>query len=141
MNWDNYYFSFAKLAASKSKDSTKVGAALVGDNGEVRLTGYNGPPRGVEDTPARLERPAKYLFASHAEANVIAFAARTGIRTMGCKLYTTHHPCAGCAKLIIQSGITCVHVAGGTLDPSTWGPDLLAATEMFREAGVEVITE
>ena len=40
------------------------------------LTAYNGPPRGVQDLAARRGRPAKYLWASHAEANLIAFAAR-----------------------------------------------------------------
>lgn len=141
MDWREYYGKFAALAAEKSKDTTKVGAVLVGEGGEVRLTGYNGIPRGVNDLPERLERPAKYTFTSHAEANVIAFAAREGIRTKGCWLYTTHFPCSDCAKLIIQAGITCVAVNPGETytDPAKWAEGQAAARDMFGEAGVSII--
>ena len=55
----------------------RVGAVLVGPNNEVLLTGFNGPPIGVVDRPERRDkRPEKYLWVSHAEANLIAFAAR-----------------------------------------------------------------
>ena len=130
----DYFMGFAAHAATASKDSTKVGACLVSPEGAVILTGYNGPPMGVYDSPERRERPAKYLFASHAEANVIAFAARRGIRTEGCTLYTTHACCAGCAKSIIQAGIKCVIAGPGkTSMPSD---EFTAATEMFSEAHV-----
>jgi dCMP deaminase len=91
---------FAKHAATKSKDSTQVGAILVGEDEEVCLTAYNGPPRGVHDLPERRDRPAKYLFASHAEANLVAFAARKGISTKGGTVYCTHYPCASCARTL-----------------------------------------
>jgi dCMP deaminase len=137
MDWREYYMGFAKHAALKSKDSTQVGAILVGPDGEVRLTGFNGPPRGVVDKPERRVRPEKYLYASHAEQNVIAFAARCGIRTEGCTLYVTHYPCSGCAKSIIQAGIRCVVVGDGQ---TSMPPDeFLAAKEMFHESEVEVI--
>lgn len=108
-----YFMGFARHAATASKDSTKVGAALVTPTGEVVLTGYNGPPRGVRDTPDRFERPTKYIFASHAERNLIAFAARKGISTEGCTMYVTHSPCAECMKSIIQAGIACIGIANG----------------------------
>ena len=111
--WATYLMGFAKHAATKSKDSTKVGAVLVDQNNSVLLTAYNGPPRGVDDTPERRSRPAKYLYASHAEANLIAFAARHGISTNGCAIYCTHTPCAGCAKALIQAGIIFVCVGDG----------------------------
>lgn len=139
MNWHDYYMGFARHAALKSKDSTQVGAALIGPDGEVRLTGYNGPPRGVEDTPERRERPTKYMFASHAEANLVAFAAREGIRTAGCTVYVTHHPCAACARTLIQAGVRRVVCDNGkTAMPAEEFP---AATAMFAEAGVEVEIE
>lgn len=124
----------ARLAARKSKDSTKVGAALIGPDGEVRLTAFNGPPKGVNDTPDRFERPAKYLFASHAEANLIAFAARGGIQTKGCTVYVTHTPCASCARTLIQAGIAGVVFDDGTT--SMPREEFEAAEIMFREAGV-----
>lgn len=131
----NYFMGFARHAATASKDSTKVGAALVGPDGEIRLTGYNGPPRGVRDLPERFERPAKYLYASHAEQNVVAFAARNGIATLGCDIYVTHAPCSSCMKSIIQAGIRCVYIGDGV---TVMGVEPESAT-MANEAGVEVV--
>lgn len=133
--WHEYLFGFAAYAATKSKDSTQVGAALVGPEGEVRLTAYNGPPRGVADSAARRERPAKYLFASHAEANLVAFAAREGITTKGCTVFVTHHPCAACARSLIQAGVKRVVFGPGTT--SMPAAEFEAAAEMFYEAEVE----
>lgn len=139
MNWTDYYMGFARHAAQKSKDSTKVGAILVGPDGEIRLTAYNGPPRGVEDLEWRRERPAKYLFASHAEANLIAFAAREGIRTAGCTVYATHAPCAACARTLIQAGISkIIHGDGTTSMPED---EFRAASDMLREAKVFLLKE
>lgn len=136
MIWQDYLYGFAAHAALKSKDSTQVGAVLVGPEREVRLTAYNGPPKGVLDLPDRRERPRKYLFASHAEANLVAFAAREGIRTAGCVVYVTHHPCAACARTLIQAGISAVVIGPGTT--SMPDEEFDAAAEMFREAGVKV---
>ncbi len=134
MRWTDYYMGFALHAATKSKDATRVGAILVGPAGEIRLTAYNGPPRGVEDLVERRERPAKYLFASHAEANLVAFAAREGIRTDGCTVYVTHSPCASCARTLIPAGIREVVCGHGT---TSMPPEEFAAARlMFREAGV-----
>lgn len=136
MDWKEYYFGFAQHAAQKSKDSTQVGAVLVGPEGEIRLTGYNGPPRGVKDIPSRRERPIKYLYASHAEANLVAFAAREGIRTKDCTVYVTHMPCSACARALIQAGITKVFVGPGTT--SMPEAEFFASEQMFKEAKVSV---
>lgn len=85
--------------------------------------------------PDRFERPRKYLFASHAEQNVIAFAARRGIRTEGCRLYVTHFPCSSCARSIIQAGISAL-VIGPGLWKSQTQEDASAVIGMFAEAGV-----
>ena len=134
MNWTDYYMGFARHAARKSKDSTQVGAILVGPDDEVRLTAYNGPPRGVDDLHERRQRPVKYLFASHAEANLVAFAAREGIRTAGCTVYVTHMPCAACARSLIQAGVGEVIYGDGTT--SMPPEEFAAAANMFFEAGV-----
>lgn len=140
MRWMEYYYGFAEHAAKKSKDSTQVGAVLIGPDGEIRLTGYNGPPRGVNDAPERRERPAKYLFASHAEANLIAFAAREGIRTKDCSVFVTHPPCASCARTMIQAGI-CEIVIGNRQFASNaaWDLENKAAHEMFSDANVRIV--
>lgn len=137
MNWDAYLMGFARHAALKSKDSTKVGAVLVGPEREVRLTAFNGPPRGVEDRAERRERPDKYLYASHAEANLVAFAAREGIRTKDCVVYITHYPCSSCSRTLIQAGVKKVVVGSGTTHMPT--EEFAAASVMFAEAGVQVM--
>lgn len=135
--WQAYLMGFAEHAASKSKDVTKVGAVLVDVEGTVLLTGYNGPPRGVADLPERRERPQKYAFSSHSEQNLIAFAARKGIRTDECTVYVTHMPCAGCTKTLIQAGIN--KVVFGPGKTSMPAEEFEAAAVMFAEAGVELV--
>ncbi len=139
MDWVEYYMGFAQHAALKAKHTTKVGAILVGPDGEIRLTGYNGTPRGVEDTPERTSGPDRHRWHSHAEANLIAFAAREGIRTSGCTVYVTHHPCASCARTLIQAGVKKIFVGTGTT--SMPSEEFEVAAVMFREAGVEVEKE
>lgn len=134
----DYHMGFALHAATKSKDSTKVGAALVGPDGEVRLTSFNGLPRGVEDRPYRYERPTKYLFCQHAERNLISFAARYGIRSDGCSVYSTHFPCAQCAGALVQAGIRCVVVGAGQWQSQT-ADDRDAALSMMLEARVQIV--
>lgn len=134
MGWNHYLMTMAETAALKSKDTTKVGAILVGPHGNICGTAFNGPPKGVADTPDRFERPAKYLFASHAEANLIAFAARTGTPTAGCSVYVTHMPCAACARTLIQAGIK--HVRFGPGKTAMADNEFEAARVMFKEAGV-----
>ena len=136
MNWGDYLMGFADHAARKSKDpSTRVGAMLTRDR-RVLCTGFNGLPQGVKDTPERYERPQKYLLVAHAEANVLATAARYGIQTEGSEMYVTHFPCSGCAKLIVQSGVKKVVVGPGTT--SMPNEEFEAAQDMFYEAGVVV---
>lgn len=135
-NWPSYLMGFAKHAASMSKDETKVGAALVDPTRVVLLTAYNGPPRGVQDEPERLVRPEKYLWTSHAECNLVAFAARLGIRTNGCHVFVTHRPCSRCAQALIQAGVVSIHVGSGqTRMPER---EFEVASKMFYESGVSV---
>jgi dCMP deaminase len=134
MNWDEYFMEFAATAALKCKDTTRVGSVLVSPDNTVILTAFNGPPRGVADKPERFERPEKYLYASHAETNLIAFAARHGIRTAGCKVYCTHLACAACARTMIQAGIAEVVYGHGTFQALEAERD--ATEAMFKEAGV-----
>lgn len=138
-DWQSHLMGAARYHATKSKDSTKVGALLVGPNNETLLTAFNGPPMGVRDLPERRDtRPEKYLWVSHAEANLIAFAARRGIQTEGLSVYVTHMCCANCAKTLIQAGIRRVFVGDGvTAMPAA---EFDVARIMFREAGVSVQT-
>lgn len=70
--------------------------------------GYNGFPRGVEDSKERLEnRDLKYKMVVHAEVNAILTA---GHNAKGCSLYVypaffTPCICNECCKIAIQAGV------------------------------------
>lgn len=136
--WRSWMMEMAELASTRSKDSTKVGALLVGKHKEVLMTAFNGPPMFVLDLAERFVRPEKYLWASHAEANIIAFAARHGIKTEGLGMVTTHCPCASCARSIIQAGIEWVAIGKGST--SMPEEEFAAAKTMFYEAGIKLLT-
>jgi deoxycytidylate deaminase len=67
----------------------------------------------------------------HAEENAIVQAAKNGIPTSGCTLYSTHSPCTYCSKMIINAGIKKV-VASSPY------PDRLGV-RLMKEAGLELV--
>lgn len=99
-----------------------VGAVLVRD-GRTIASGYNGAAAGMPHCSHKCNcdmhgspfnddthRPecasiAPCETAVHAEANIIAFAARHGVMTDNAYLYTTLAPCVACAKLLINAGV------------------------------------
>lgn len=86
----------------------QVGALLIRDK-RIIASSYNGPPEGLPhcvDHKCDLSLPCTH--AIHAEANVIAFCAKEGIRTKGAILILTTSPCIKCSELIIQAGIKIV---------------------------------
>jgi dCMP deaminase len=135
-----YFMKIAHVVAEGSEDlSTHVGCVIVGEDREILTTGYTGRPRGVRALPERLERPAKYLYTSHAEVSAIGNAARSGVSLRGSTAYVTHFPCDDCARLLIQSGVHTVHVGSGTT--SMPSEKFEAAKIMFLEAGVSVYVQ
>ena len=134
--WDKFFMDRAKLSSSMSKDpATKVGCVVVRAKREL-AAGWNGLPRFVSDAPERMERPAKYMWTVHAEANAIANAAAVGMSLDQSTFYVTHFPCANCAGLMIQAGVAKVVVADGTT--SMPEEQYAVARRMFYEAGVSV---
>ncbi len=105
--WDARFLAPALHIADWSKHrTTKVGCVVVDDDRRIRVTGYNGFPRGVTDLPERLaDRPTKLLLSVHAEASAVATAARSGVSLAGCTAYITHPPCAASAASLVQAGI------------------------------------
>lgn len=83
-----------------------------------------------------MERPTKYLFAAHGEANLISFAARRGVPTKGCRVYCTHISCAACARTLIQAGI--VELVHGDGSFQAMETESSATRIMLAEAGVHV---
>lgn len=94
------------VAARGTCNRLHVGAVISRD-GRVLSTGYNGPPSGLPHCDHDNGTPCD--DAVHAEANVIAFAARYGTAVEGADVYVTHSPCSSCAKLLINAGVASVY--------------------------------
>jgi dCMP deaminase len=143
MNWTEYFLLIAESVKLKSKDqSTQIGAVIVGKDREILSTGYNSFPRGLDDNLLeRQERPEKYYFMIHAEANAIVNAARTGVSIKDSIMFLTCGiPCAECAKLIINSGIKEVFCKNTQNDVKGehWVESKNKTLKMFKECDVKL---
>ncbi len=142
IKWDRRFLRLAEHISGWSKDpSTKVGCVVVGADREIRSTGFNGFPRGIEDSAERLDnRELKYPLICHAEENAIMHAARVGVSLKGCTAFVTWPPCTRCARSLVQAGVSEVVYPGGLDIPDRWSDDFEMSTGMFAEAGVKVRT-
>lgn len=140
--WDRRFIALARHISGWSKDpSTQVGCVVVGPDREIRSTGFNGFPRGIDDSDERLrDRELKYPFICHAEENAIMHAARIGVSLKDCSAYVTWPPCTRCARSLIQAGVRTIYYPAGLEIPERWTKDFEISTQMFREAGVETRT-
>ena len=136
--WDRRFIDLALHISGWSKDpSTKVGCVVVGEDREIRSTGFNGFSRGIEDSMERLEdRELKYPLICHAEENAIMHAARIGISLKDCTAYVTWPPCTRCARSLIQAGVIEVVYPGDIEIPDRWIEDFERSSSMMKEAGV-----
>lgn len=129
----------AEGAAAGSLDWWRqVGAAIRFADGTVVAAANEHLPH--PQSPYAVGDPRSNFFqgvhlelstATHAEARLIADAARAGRSTAGATMYVTDFPCPPCAKLIAGAGIARLYYGTGyaVLD----GQDVLDA------AGVEVV--
>lgn len=140
-NWNLRFMRMADLEIAQwSKDrSSKVGAIIIKDR-EIITSGFNGMPRGVDDdVEARHERPEKYHWFIHAEANAIINAARQGKSTLGADIYINWFPCDTCAGFIVQAGIKRVFCdKEPDLNNVNFGEGFKRALEILSEGGVEI---
>jgi dCMP deaminase len=107
---DEMLLRMADAAAERGTCERLQVGAIVAREGRPLAAGYNGSPRGLEHCGplhCKLDRPCTY--ATHAELNAITWAANAGVATNGAELYITDSPCEGCAKAIINAGISIVH--------------------------------
>jgi len=126
-------------AAARSVDWwRRVGAAMRLSGGETIAAHNEHSPHPLAayaagDPRANLHRGIgiELSTATHAEAALIARAAREGRATAGASMFVTDFPCPPCAKLIAGAGIAKLYFVEGyaVLD----GEQVLAA------AGVEVV--
>ena len=143
--WGDRYTCLAKEISTWSKDpSTQVGAVVIGNNGEVLSQGYNGFPRGIKDTAARLkDRERKYKLVVHAEMNAIYNAGLNGVSLKGSTIYVYGCPiCNECAKGIVQVGIDkVIAVRPKGVELERWDESIKDAKALFKEAEVEYLID
>jgi dCMP deaminase len=139
-DWDRRFMQLAQHIGTWSKDrSRQVGCVVVGPDNVVRVVGFNGFPRGLNDEhDPRHERPAKYLWTEHAERNAIYTAARNGTSLAGSRMYLPWFPCVDCARAIVQGGITELIAAMPDLSDPQWGQGFTISAELLEEAGVRL---
>jgi dCMP deaminase len=129
----------AFVQSDKSSDWWRqVGSVLVKD-GKVIISGYNkhlptdfspyinGDPRNNFDAGIRID----LCTAIHAEAAMIATAAKNGIKLEGSSVYVTTFPCPTCARLLAEAGIKKVLYSKGY--------SLLDAEDILKDAGAEIV--
>jgi dCMP deaminase len=128
----------AKEAEKSSDWWRRIGACIVKE-GKVVLATHNthvpsphtpytnGDPRNNFHKGIHVELSTSL----HAEAGLIAEAARRGIALEGTSLYASVFPCPPCAKQIAYAGVKKLYYAGG------YG--VLDGLEVLRSKGVEII--
>lgn len=138
--WDKRFISLAREISTWSKDpSTKIGSVIVDDDRRILATGYNGFPKGIEDSPERYaDKPTKYDHVIHAEMNAIYNATYNGTPLRDSTIYVWGLPvCNDCARGIIQVGIKRVVMSTGTDIPEKWVAAFSKSLNLFVESGVE----
>jgi dCMP deaminase len=140
--WDKRFMKLAREISTWSKDpSSKIAAVIVNDERRILSTGYNGFPRGIEDTEERLnDREQKYPRIVHAEMNSLLSALYNGVSVKDATIYVWGLPvCAECTKSVIQSGIKRVVIMRPELAPEKWQIQWEEMSKpMYDEAGVSV---
>ena len=140
-SWQDYFLEITRLVAKRSTCLRRnVGALIVKDK-RILATGYTGAPTGLahcldvgcmrEDLAIPPGERHEICRGIHAEQNAILQAALYGVSIKGAVLYCTHQPCALCAKMAINVGISQIIYSGDY-------PDELAA-KMLKEAGVALV--
>lgn len=141
-NWDNRFMRLAREISTWSKDpSTKIGAVIVNNDRRILATGYNGFPRGIDDSEERLnDREQKYPLIVHGEMNALMNALYSGVSVKDATMYVWGLPvCSECTKNVIQSGIKRVVITYPEYAPEKWQIQWNEKSKlMYDEAGVSI---
>lgn len=118
----------------------KVGV-VVAQHGRVLSMGYNGSPATLphcDHGPDEMGPDTPCQTSVHAEANAVAWAARTGVALHGATLVTTMNCCPRCAPLVVNAGVKKVVYKTPYRAQFDAGPTLAAVQQLFGAAGVDL---
>ena len=108
-DWIQFYLGLAFVAAQKSPDlQTQHGCFITDKKNRPLGFGFNGFPRGIDDSDLPRTRPDKYPWMYHAERNAIAHCAH---RPENGTAYITGQSCNDCIYELWQHGIDTVYMA------------------------------
>ena len=106
--YDKLYIDIAKRVAMMSKATRlKVGAIIV-SNHSILSYGYNGTPRGADNTAEYMDDQEKLVTKPdvvHSEINAVLKLIKNGVKIENATMYLTHSPCKACAIFIYQSEV------------------------------------
>jgi dCMP deaminase len=134
--------ALAELAETEARSSIdwwrQVGAAIRFADGSVASASNQHNPHPLSPYAAGDPRSNFYKgvhlelsTATHAEAQLIATAARNGTATEGAVVYVTDFPCPPCAKLLAAAGVAKVYFRNGYA--------VLDGRDVLEAAGVEIV--
>lgn len=108
-DWHNYFLGLAKVVSQRSHDiHTQHGCVITDRNNRILGVGYNGFPRGLDDSKLPTSRPEKYDWMVHAERNALSNCI---VRPDNGIAYVTGQSCCDCIMALWQEGVTKVVMA------------------------------
>jgi dCMP deaminase len=107
-DWTNYFLGLAKVVSQRSHDiHTKHGCIITDSNNRILGVGYNGFPRGLDDSNLPTSRPEKYPWMVHSERNALSNCV---VRPDNGIAYVTGQCCNDCIIALWQEGIKKVYM-------------------------------
>lgn len=129
----------AFFESGKSSDWWRHVGSIIIKDGQTILAGCNkhlpSEDQQYKNSDPRISFSSgigtDFTSSIHAEANLIALAAKKGISLNGAEMFVTTFPCPVCAKQIAVSGIKKVYYAKGYV--------VLDGLEILQSHGVEIV--
>lgn len=108
-SWTNYFLGLAKVASQRSHDiHTQHGCVITDSANRILGVGYNGFPKGLDDSKLPTSRPEKYFWMTHAERSALANCI---VRPDNGIAYVTGQCCNDCIIALWQEGVKTVIMA------------------------------
>jgi dCMP deaminase len=105
-SWTDYFLGLAKVVSQRSHDvQTQHGCVITDSHNHILGVGYNGFPRGLDDSELPKTRPEKYPWMIHAERNALSNCI---VRPDNGIAYVTGQSCNDCIMALWQEGVTTV---------------------------------
>ena len=139
-SWDAHWMSMAVTVSEMSTCASgrRVGALAYSGN-RLLATGFNGVPSGSPHPQACARRQQgiasgtnyQLCGCQHAEANVVANAARNGVSVYQATMVCTTQPCSTCMGILANAGISKVIYRDDFDDPRS--------NTIAQHANIEVV--